>query len=749
MPNLSRDEAQEYVKILGGRVTTQVSGRTSYLVCGEVLEDGREVEEGSKYRKAKELGHKVCILKGERELYAVTKLLSERKEKQQGENDDVSNDAESEVTPSKESMSIQSSPGIKSHSSDSNPTRVNKSHTKPANPYARPTNPYAKRKIRSNVNVSPKERTPLKTELVEVSEPNALWADKYAPKCSKKILGNKVNVGKLMKWLSSWEGNFNGSHNNRKFKEKAALLSGPPGIGKTTTALLIAKESGREVFELNASDTRSKKSLETELGDITGSQVLSFESTHMRKRHVNGRDGLKKRCIIMDEVDGMGAGDRSGISELIKMIKISKVPIICICNDRQSQKIRSLVPYCLDLRYQRPVKTTIAKRAVEIGEMEGMHVEPNAAEAITESCGNDIRQVLNCLQMWANKKNKYTGGKADITYKDLKSRENHINKDEILRVSMFDATRLIVEGRKGVQNNDKKNAVDSFFKRTDAFFTDYALMGLNVHQNYLKVMVSPFQKSKAQGDANKEMALLTQLQDATLSMSDFAVAEYGVRSGNQEWGLLPFCSALAVKSGYHAGGESGGFLSGYPEFAGWLGKNSSRGRKMRLLQELSHHLNYKVSGDAVDLRLGYIPFFRERLIALIMSPDAKGGNVTDAIQFMDEYGLDRDDVFEKLDEFSLNTKGRKFADLNSKVKAAFTREYNKGVHKSQALVEEQGVTKKRKRSATSTEANSDYDGDDVSEGEEDVEILKKLFKKRSSSGKAGNKKKRPSKRNKK
>ena len=89
--------------------------------------------------------------------------------------------------------------------------------------------------------------------------------------------------------------------------------------------------------------------------------------------------------------------------------------------------------------------------------------------------------------------------------------------------------------------------------------------------------------------------------------------------------------------------------------------------------------------------------------------------------------------------------------MNSKVKAAFTREYNKGVHKSQALVEEQGVTKKRKRSATSTEANSDYDGDDVSEEEEveDVEILKKLFKKRSSSGKAGNKKKGPSKRNKK
>lgn len=44
--------------------------------------------------------------------------------------------------------------------------------------------------------------------------------------------------------------------------------------------------------------------------------------------------GLRKRLIIMDEVDGMGGGDRGGIPELIKIIKTTKNPIICICNDR-------------------------------------------------------------------------------------------------------------------------------------------------------------------------------------------------------------------------------------------------------------------------------------------------------------------------------------------------------------------------------------------------------------------------------
>ena len=40
------------------------------------------------------------------------------------------------------------------------------------------------------------------------------------------------------------------------------------------------------------------------------------------------KSAVQRRCVIMDEVDGMGAGDRSGMSELIQMIKKSKVPIV-------------------------------------------------------------------------------------------------------------------------------------------------------------------------------------------------------------------------------------------------------------------------------------------------------------------------------------------------------------------------------------------------------------------------------------
>lgn len=43
---------------------------------------------------------------------------------------------------------------------------------------------------------------------------------------------------------------------------RAVLISGPPGIGKTTSAHLAAKNAGYNPIELNASDARSKKLVE-------------------------------------------------------------------------------------------------------------------------------------------------------------------------------------------------------------------------------------------------------------------------------------------------------------------------------------------------------------------------------------------------------------------------------------------------------------------------------------------------------
>mmetsp|Transcript_2130 Transcript_2130/g.3149 ORF Transcript_2130/g.3149 Transcript_2130/m.3149 type:complete len:992 (+) Transcript_2130:99-3074(+) len=729
LKKMDRDSSVDFVKILGGRVTNAVSGRTSYLVVGEELEDGRHYSEGSKYRKAKELN--IFIVKDTEELYGLCKLYDDKARAMQ---------AGCVATNPQNTKTNSGRQGSKSVSKvAANPYSNRKSSA--TNPYEKKKNPYNKTSA-SNPDASTASTAKLSTNQVSTTVDNtALWADKYAPQHTRDILGNADSVKKLGNWLTKWEATFNNEKSQGKtFSSpngpwKAALLSGPPGIGKTTTATLVAAENGRDILEMNASDVRSKKALGSNLGDVTGSQVIAFEASATKMK----KSFTKRRCLIMDEVDGMGAGDRSGMSELIKMIKGSKVPVICICNDRQSQKIRSLVPYCMDLRYKRPTKSVIARRAIRIGEQEGMKIEQNAAEAISESCGNDIRQVLNVLQMWSNRKE----GNKSITYKDLKERESTINKDEILRVSMFDATRIIIEGRRGLASADAKRSKDSLYRRSDAFFVDYSLVGLNVHQNYPKVMAREYQEVARVKDEARMDAFVERMHDATLAMSDFAIGEEALRGGDQNWSLLPFISMMAVKTGYHAGGDNGGFLGGFPEFSGWLGKNSSRGKKQRLLQQMEYHMNYKISSDRVDLRLHYFPLLRERFMELLTSEDEH--HVSQAIQLMDKYGLDRLDIFENIDEFYMDKKGKTFGDLDSKQKAKFTREYNKRSHKSQALVHEQGagkVSKKSKSSKLRDPADLDAVDDDLINESEDEEEdfndddIKKIFRGKKAKGKS-------------
>lgn len=131
----------------------------------------------------------------------------------------------------------------------------------------------------------------------------------------------------------------------------------------------------------------------------------------------------------MDEVDGMaGNEDRGGIQELIQLIKFTKIPIICMCNDRNHPKIRSLVNYCFDLRFARPrveqIKVwshryfclwkklqNIANGPLFQGYMmsvcfkEKLHLSSEALVDIITSANNDVRLVLNHLSMLAADKN--------------------------------------------------------------------------------------------------------------------------------------------------------------------------------------------------------------------------------------------------------------------------------------------------------------------------------------------------------
>ena len=60
-----------------------------------------------------------------------------------------------------------------------------------------------------------------------------------------------------------------------RINARVALISGPPGIGKSSAVKLTAEKLGFHVMELNASDTRSKKRIEELLSDFSKSGSIA------------------------------------------------------------------------------------------------------------------------------------------------------------------------------------------------------------------------------------------------------------------------------------------------------------------------------------------------------------------------------------------------------------------------------------------------------------------------------------------
>ena len=72
--------------------------------------------------------------------------------------------------------------------------------------------------------------------------------DKYKPKAIDELIGNKDSINKVKNWLESWK--------TKPPQKRAVLMSGQAGLGKTTTAAVLANACGFNPIEFNASDTR-------------------------------------------------------------------------------------------------------------------------------------------------------------------------------------------------------------------------------------------------------------------------------------------------------------------------------------------------------------------------------------------------------------------------------------------------------------------------------------------------------------
>ena len=107
------------------------------------------------------------------------------------------------------------------------------------------------------------------------------------------------------------------------------------------------------------------------------------------------------QCYIMDEVDGLcGNSDRGGTKGIIGMIKNTKSPVICICND--SFKIKSLKTHCLEMAWTKPNPAQILARLSYICSEEKVNLSKSDLEKIIINAKQDVRQAINFAQMYSS-----------------------------------------------------------------------------------------------------------------------------------------------------------------------------------------------------------------------------------------------------------------------------------------------------------------------------------------------------------
>lgn len=198
-----------------------------------------------------------------------------------------------------------------------------------------------------------------------------MWSEKYRPKNLLEMVGNEEAKESFVKWLGKW---IKGT--------KPLLLVGPPGIGKTTMAVLGTKQFGYDLISMNASDVRSKQKIQDILTPVLGNSSV-----------------LGKPMIFIDEVDGIhGRSDFGGVDALVDILKESTVPIVLAANSDTSDKMKSIKKVVTTIKL-RPLPPRLMRLYVEeILKREGASIPiGNMIKMIIDSRG-DIRSILNSTQ---------------------------------------------------------------------------------------------------------------------------------------------------------------------------------------------------------------------------------------------------------------------------------------------------------------------------------------------------------------
>jgi replication factor C large subunit len=205
-----------------------------------------------------------------------------------------------------------------------------------------------------------------------------LLSEKLRPKKLAQLVGNEEGRLEVLRWLKHW-----------KTGAKPLFLTGPPGVGKSTSIYTAANELGYTVLEYNASDVRTRERLKEALSPTLENASL-FEK--------------EKMIIFLDEIDGIsGRSDYAGMDFVLDFIENATMPVAMAANLEDTQKLRKLEQKSLVVRFTLVPADILTIYLRSISSREGLEVPEDVLEGIAKISRGDVRQAINELQTVSGK----------------------------------------------------------------------------------------------------------------------------------------------------------------------------------------------------------------------------------------------------------------------------------------------------------------------------------------------------------
>ncbi|KAJ1650262.1 replication factor C subunit 4 [Dispira simplex] len=212
------------------------------------------------------------------------------------------------------------------------------------------------------------------TQASAIDSYNLPWVEKYRPVHLKDVVGNEDTIQRLR--VIAQDGNM-----------PNLIISGAPGIGKTTSVLCLAYELlgsayKEAVLELNASDDRGI--------DVVRNRIKMFA-----QKKVTLPPGRHK-LIILDEADSMTTGAQQALRRTMEIYSnTTRFALACNISSKIIEPIQSR---CAILRYTKLNDKQLTKRLMEICEMEKVSYDTAGINALVFTAEGDMRQAVNNLQ---------------------------------------------------------------------------------------------------------------------------------------------------------------------------------------------------------------------------------------------------------------------------------------------------------------------------------------------------------------